>query len=179
MAASRVAMADGNKVELPPEPTYGADGGRRAIRGQLIRPIIAVDKWVKVPGLVPVIHGGAVSNVAEIQWRWPALVADATGTTVADGTDLGASSIAVQAEINANNESIFVDGDKPDYITFMGLGFRSGPRQVYRLVANGDLWRFTFKNYHGANDYTPEMVFGIRRLDKDELAELRRLFERR
>ena len=151
-------------------PKLVLDGGR-AIRGDVLPPVIAPDKFVDWPGGgVTAIPPGQQSKPLRFKWPYDGIVVEWKFINANDesGTpSIGMTCVKAQLQLGGpNNEELITDDSNASWQTLQQLTpYDESAQPIYRIARNGVIWTLQFRNDHSTVTFFPTLRLGVRLVD--------------
>lgn len=141
--------------------------GSQAIRGDVLPPKIAPDKWVAWQGGGAPIAPGQESVPLRFKWPYDAIVVEWKLVNVDDpsGTpSIGMSFVKARLALGGpNNEEMITDDSNARFQSLQQLTpYDEDAQPIYRIARNGVIWTLTFRNDHPTLPFSPDARLGVR-----------------
>jgi len=146
--------------------------GSQAIRGNVEKPVIAPDKFVRFNGGGQPIAAGAESTPLRFRWPYDCIVVQWKLVNVNDETgtpSIGMTCVKAKLQLGGpNNEQLITDDAAESFQSLQQLTpYEDEPQPIYRIARNGVIWTLTFRNDHSQRAFSPDVTLGVRLIELD------------
>lgn len=150
------------KRHVAADPVVGQFPRKPRDYGPFFRPEAVPSRFLVVENVVQV-NAGTTSATYRVEFAQGAgWLVGWRGTTVADGSDAGRSSIGVSLNFNGS-EPVVTNGTAEDFALFEEVFPKAADWSPLMIPVDiKDVLKITFRNLHSVNNYTPHLCFAFR-----------------